>query len=322
MDALADLAEYLVENPPQANERRVVNVSLAYNWSWVAQLTRTNPAENRVIRDQIRQHAKVVQTIVNQVSERILFVVAAGNDSEGLAEPLKAEFATPFAFAALVESANFKPSRNIVVVEAKDQPYGICSGTSQAAPHVSALAAMLFDLDPSKKAVEVAEIIKKTATPSTDGKSAPQVDFLEAVLSLADKKTLLYLADLNGDGKVDAADLAIFKDHMLAIEAARFDGSPITIDLNGDGRVDGNERCWPLIDLNGSGRASYMSDDKRRIGGVMRSDLDVLELAWTDTQKTFKTALAESELGALIQAWSGNALIAAAPRLNLKLPCN
>jgi subtilisin family serine protease len=352
MDALADLAEYLSENPPQANERRVVNVSLAYNWSWVAQLTRTNPAENRVIRDQIRQHAKVVQTIVNQVSERILFVVAAGNDSEGLAEPLKAEFATPFAFAALVESANFKPSRNIIVVEAKDrnghralfsnvgghvaapgvdimstiatarQPYAVCSGTSQAAPHVTALAAMLFDLDPSKKAVEVADIMRKTATPSTDGKSAPQVDFLEAVLTLAGKKALLYLADLNQDGKVDAADLAIFKDHMLALEAARFDGSPITIDLNGDGRVDDTERCWPLIDLNGSGRASYMPDDKRRIGGVMRSDLDVLELAWTDTRKDFKTALAESELGAFIQAWSGNALIAAAPRLNLKLPCN
>ncbi len=333
MDALADLAEYLSENPPQANERRVVNVSLAYNWSWVAQLTRTNPAENRVIRDQIRQHAKVVQTIVNQVSERILFVVAAGNDSDGLAEPLKAEFATPFAFAALVESANFKPSRNIIVVEAKDrdghralfsnigghvaapgvdilstiasarQSYGVCSGTSQAAPHVTALAAVLFDLDPSKKATEVADIIRKTATPSTDGKSAPQIDFLEAVLTLADKKALLYLADLTQDGKVDAADLAVFKDHMLALESARFDNAPITIDLNGDGLVDDTERCWPLIDLNGSGRASHRPDDKRRIGGVMRSDLDVLELAWTDTQHTFKAALAESG------AWRADAIV-------------
>jgi Subtilase family/Dockerin type I domain len=352
MDALADLAEYMDEQPMQPNERRVVNVSLAYNWSWVARLTRTNPAENRVIRDQIRQHAKVVQTMVNRVGSNVLFVVAAGNDSEGLADPMKAEFATPFAFAALVESANFKPSQNIIVVEAKDRdgnralfsnigghvaapgvdimstiastqrPYGVCSGTSQAAPHVTALATILFDLDPARKPAEVIDIIKKTAIPSADGRSAPHVDFFEAVLKVADKKALQHLADLNKDGKVDAADLAIFKDHTVALETARFGAAPITIDLNGDGRVDEYERCWPAIDLNGSGRASFMPDDKRLVGGVMRSDLDVMELAWTDPQTDFKTALRDSELGSLIDSWRATALVAAAPRLDLKVPCN
>lgn len=350
MDAITDLAEYLDEVPLKPGERRVVNISLAYNWAWTNITSNANATADRVIRDQIRQHAKVVQYLVNRQQGQVLFVVAAGNDSHGMQSPVQASLATPFAFAALQRSATFQPSPNILVVEAHDRSgarasfsnvgghvaapgvdvlstlasttgsYGVCSGTSQAAPHVSALATILFELDPAKTPAEMIEIIRTSAQPPlapTDG--APRVDGLEAALQLQ-RKRLVELADLNGDGKVDAADLAVFKADLTSLLEGRF-GGEITRDLNGDGVVDQFERCWPRIDLNGSGRASIEPSDVRAVGGVMRSDVDVIEAAWTDQATTFKAAFEAAELDLLIDAWRGTASVGAAPRLNLELPC-
>ena len=63
---------------------------------------------------------------------------------------------------------------------------GVCSGTSQAAPHVAALAGILFELDPTKTPAEVAEIIKKSATAPKEGSlAAGSIDALEAVAQLS-----------------------------------------------------------------------------------------------------------------------------------------
>lgn len=350
MDAIVDLSEYLDAVPASSTERRVVNISLAYNWAAVALGAKSNPTADRVIRDQVRQHAKVVQSFVNRLKDRVLFVAAAGNDFDALPEPVTSEFASPFGYAGTHVAAGFAASKNIVIVEAKDRTgnrasfsnvgghvgapgvdimstlasdktqFGVCSGTSQAAPHVTALAAILFELDPTKTPAEIADIIKKSAIASAPRSGAPRVDALEAVLALS-PDYLRYLADLNGDGKVDAADLDIFKNGLIAIEEAKFGGQAISADLNGDGVIDDTERCWPMIDMNGSGRASYDPADVRIVGGTSRSDLDVLAAAWTDTTKDFPTALKESGLDQLIGVWQGTALVAAVPETPVKAPC-
>jgi subtilisin family serine protease len=208
MDAITDLAEYLDEQEPKPGERRVVNISLGYNWARANLVSQTDATADRIIRDQIRQHAKIVQFLVNRVQEQVLFVVAAGNDSDGLEKPFDAALASPFAFAALHKSPGFEPSANIIVVEAHDRDgkrasfsntgghvsapgvdimsiladngngVGVCSGTSQAAPHVAALASILFELSPSRKPADMIEIIRSTAAKSDDSTSAPRVDAL------------------------------------------------------------------------------------------------------------------------------------------------
>ncbi len=352
MDAIADLSEFLDQSPLATGERRVVNVSLAYNWAGVALAAKADgtgsadPTANKVIRDQVRQHAKVVQTVVSRYQDRILFVSAAGNDSDGLAKPVGAEFATPFAYAG---TQGAKPSPNIIVVEAKDRagerasfsnvgghvaapgvdimstlasdrtPYGVCSGTSQAAPHVSALAAILFELAPQKTPAEIVSVIRTSAVASGGKGSAPLVDGLAAVLAVA-PESARYLADLTGDGKVDAADVEEFKRQLVLLEEAKFGANAIETDLNGDGQIDEYERCWPRIDLNGSGRASYQPEDTRLILGEQRSDLDMLKMSWTDTTTTFEQTLKASGLAELMAVWQSTSIVASVEESG-KSPC-
>ena len=189
MDAIIELSDYLDDYPVGANERRVVNLSLAYNWLSVSLLINRKPTDDAAIRDQVRQHAKVVQRLVTKHQERVLFVAAAGNDSWQQSTPVGAEYATAFAFAALQQGGGQRQVKNIIIVEARgrdgkraefsnvgghvsapgvdilstvaspDSGFALCSGTSQAAPHVTALAGMLFELNPAKTPAEIIEII-------------------------------------------------------------------------------------------------------------------------------------------------------------------
>jgi hypothetical protein len=353
MDAIAHLGEYFEDHPVGPNERRVVNISLAYNWFGVGLVLQRKPTDDAVIRDQIRQHAKIVQSLVNRHQDRVLFVAASGNDSDGQPKPISAEYASPFAFAALQSGAGPKKPKNIIIIEArgrdgsraafsninghvaapgvdimstiatKDSGYAVCSGTSQAAPHVTALAGILFELAPTKSPADIIDIITKTAQPPITPGAAPALDALEAVLRVVPDPIVLlrHLADLNGDGKVDAEDLEIFKTHLTAIEAAKTSDEPFTIDLNGDGAIDARERCFPRIDLNGSGRAAYDPSDMRVILGVPRSDLDVMELAWTGP-RDFKTVLVESGLPDIINAWKSTSSVRTLPQAGAARPCD
>ena len=147
------------------------------------------------------------------------------------------------------------------------------------------------------------------------------IDALGAVLKL--NGTAQLLADLNDDAKVDSADLAIFKKQMITIESAKFGAQTIDEDLNGDGRIDNTERCWPRIDLNGSGRASGDPADARLILGEQRSDLDMIKLGWTDQTKSFEDAVKETGVDQLMDVWQSTGIVAAAPedRNAATLPC-
>src|SRR5262249_25156445 len=147
------------------------------------------------------------------------------------------------------ESATGESSPNILVVEAVDRdgsraefsntggdvaapgvdimstldadkvPFGLCSGTSQAAPHVAALASILSELAPEKTPAEIADILRKSARPAAGAAHAPTIDALSAVAMVAPEETRL-LADLDGDGNVTSSDLSIFSRQLAMVESA------------------------------------------------------------------------------------------------------
>ncbi|MGE3066683.1 MAG: S8 family serine peptidase [Hyphomicrobiaceae bacterium] len=352
-DVVGDTTFYLLQNPVAQGQRRVINISLGYNWYEGGGLSPGKlPESDDRITANILEHAKLVRRFADLFKNDVLIVVAAGNDSAYLDAPLEARWASPFAWAATNKSAVTKPAENIITVEAfgrdlkrasfsnvggaiaapgvnimstltgSQETYGVCTGTSQASPHVAALAALMFELAPTKTPAEIAKVITESALPAVaDTGGAARVDALDAVLKVSPESIHL-LADLNEDGKVDAADLEIFKTHLTILQTARAAGGPISADLNGDGKIDANESCWPLIDLNGSGQASVDSIDLRPILGMPRSDLQVLEAGWTDEAKPFKTALAESGLDQMIMQWRSTGLVAATGTAMPKLTCD
>lgn len=336
-EAITDLAEYLLSSHPlPPGQRRVVNVSLAYNWVNAGAELADNSISNESLKAHVLAQADLLRFVANMTADQVLFVAAAGNDSDGLPEPVHAKWFTPFAFAATHSSALFQPLANILIVEALDRSgnradfsnvgghvsapgvdimstlagpsdsYGVCSGTSQAAPHVAALAAILFEIDPTKTPSEIGRIIKVSAVEDPAGGGAPRVDAFEAVLRLA-PETLRYIVDLDGDEDVDAGDLELFKQHLIEIMEADAGGAAISSDLNGDGNVNEDERCWPMIDFNGSGKVSFDASDQRPVTGSLRSDLDVIRLAWTDKTTDFDTAFAATGLDKLVEQWKASA---------------
>jgi subtilisin family serine protease len=338
VDVANDLQDYLDDSTQNPDGLRVINMSLGYNF--IADgILQGKPEDIPVLRAQIQNEAKIFAHIMKRYEDTVLFVVAAGNDSKGQQIPYDAKWASSAAWAATQTPGDSRP-KNVLVVEAVDRDgqradfsnvgghvsapgvnilstlatgdnaYNICSGTSQASPHVAALAALLFELDPSKKPSEIADIIKSSAIKQASGPGAPRADALEAVLKLS-SSNLVRLADLNRDGKVDEKDMAIFAKQMSEVADNRSKGTPFTEDLNGDGVVDANECSWPQIDLNGSGTASLSTADARPVQGTMMTDIQVLELAWTDKKKnSFKKSLHQTGLDALIKTANDPATVA------------
>jgi subtilisin family serine protease len=340
--AVDSLIDFIDQYPLKPGEKRVVNASLGYNWSALGFEFGRDAEEDENVKAHIFNSARSVQRLAAKYKDSILIVAAAGNDSDGLATPHWAEFASPFGFAATHQSPTYQKASNILIVEALGRDgkrasfsnagghvaapgvdimstlagvsdaYGLCSGTSQATPHVTALAAILLELDPKRTPAEVAEIIRSSALPGAEGQT-PRVDALAAVLKLS-KDNGKFLVDLNADGKVDSADLEVVKTHLVILEDARRNGTAIAIDLNGDGDITDGEGCWPLIDFVGAGKALYFEAPGQAAGASARDDLQILEDAWTDTVKPFKTALRDVGLDELLAQWrsaqGGAALVA------------
>jgi hypothetical protein len=97
---------------------------------------------------------------------------------------------------------------------------------------------MLFELDPTLTAEQVATIIETTAI-STEGGSAPRLDALSLLLKL--KRSAEYLVDINEDGILDEKDIARFKEYCTEYKSRGHSSAPFdwrTIDLVGNGIID------------------------------------------------------------------------------------
>jgi len=334
VDIANDLDDYLDDSTQNPDGLHVVSLSLGYNFI-SGGILEGNPEDIPELSTLIQDEAKQFAHLMKRYEKTVLFVVAAGNDSKGRPNPIDAKWASSIAWAATQTPGSARP-QNVLIVEAigrdgqraefsnvgghvsapgvnilstlstGDNAYGVCSGTSQAAPYVAALATLLFELDPTKKPSDIVDIIKSTAVKQASGAGAPRVDALEAALKLS-PINLTRLADLNSDGKVDERDMEIFARHMTELSNSRAKGTPFTEDLNGDGAVDGNECSWPLVDLNGSGTGSLANADAKPLMGAMRTDIQVMQLAWTDKKKkSFDTALHQTGLDAAIKAANGS----------------
>ena len=320
-DVLAKTLDYVYANLMTPDNLRVINISLGYNFVASNLLGDDNPDDVPGLALHVMHQANLIRLMASRVQDHVLFVVAAGNDSEGRTTPIEAKWASPFAWAATQDSATGAPPPNILVVEAVDRdglradfsnlgghvaapgvdimstlaadklPFGLCSGTSQAAPHVAALAGILFELAPDKKPAEIAEVLRASATAPADGvKQAPTVDALEAVAKVA-PETVRLIADLDGDGKVGSTDLAMFSRQLATLSSAATTNAAFTEDLNGDGVIDDNECFFPRIDLNGSGFGALTPTDARHLGGGAKTDLTTMEFLWSDAATPFATAM-------------------------------
>jgi len=353
-EVLSKTMDYLVDNITNPDGLRVINISLGYNFLAKRLIGNESLDDVSGLKLHIHSQASILRTMARRVEDKVLFVVAAGNDSEGRTSPLEARWSSPFAWAGTYESTSDKPAKNIIVVEAIGRDgqraafsnvgghlaapgvdimstlaasgqaaFGVCSGTSQAAPHVAALAAIMFEMDPLKKPADIVAALKASATAAPAGSpAAPTIDALEAVLALSRANDAL-LADLDGDGKVGPGDLAVFKRQAAAIEAAATTNAAFTEDLNGDGAIDDNECFWPAIDLNGSGAATLYPSGLKRLAGLIRSDLQILGYAWQGASGSFEAAVTEAGIAPAADAEGATAAAnSPAPGIGPQIPQN
>ena len=320
--ALRTLVRYLRETSAQPGRKRVINISLGFNWHATGAEIEEGDLVDSAAKTHVLMAALMLQQTLQEFEDSTLFVVSAGNDSPGLRMPLNAKWSSPFAYLGLAKTG-FRRAPNVIVVEAVDRSgrraefsnvgghvsapgteimstlsgrrrtYGVCSGTSQAAPHVAALAAILMEAAPGLSPARIASVIRASAVPSPEKDAAPRADALNAMIRVR-PDALRRLADLNSDNRVDSDDLATFRLHRAALTTVfRSTNGRYFFDLNGNGAIEDNEHWFPRIDLNGSGVAGETDDDLRCINGQPVSDLDVLRLAWTDNRVSFSSAVEE-----------------------------
>ncbi|RIK80528.1 MAG: hypothetical protein DCC68_10745 [Planctomycetota bacterium] len=143
-------------------------------------------------------------------------------------------------------------------------------GTSAAAPHVAAIAALVLDANPNLTPAQVTTILNGTAidigTTGYDQVSGSgRFDALNSVSAA--------MGDLNVDGSIDRADLSI-----LANNFGRTSALPLQGDVNGDGKVNVKDlvllrnRCdcdggESLMGGGGGGGGEMMGGGEEMLGG-------------------------------------------------------
>jgi hypothetical protein len=294
---LSDVIATLVQLIRQGPDIKVVNLSLGYNW--VSNYAR-NPNNDPEIQNLVKSHGIIMRSIADMAADRMtLLVCAAGNDSNALFPNINAQWSSPFNWAARNNGISSAPAQNILIIESTGRgpararsgfsnvggdlaapgenilstiamqrdAYGVMSGTSMAAPQVTALIAQMYAYNPAMAPGQVIAILKRTADTDPNGRRAPIINAFAAMLECYDDDRPLHeLADLDGSGRVDMGDFALFRAALIQCEQ------------------DGTRNVWPRADLNGNKRLSRDPADKVRIKGQELSDLGVMMRAWQDPQ--------------------------------------
>jgi subtilisin family serine protease len=322
-DVVSSLARLVQQS--EENDLRVINVSLAYNWSRNYSL---NPNDVPTIQKIVRSHGLIMQSLADLAARKgVIIVSPAGNDSrpnyrrgkftkgEMPIARADAKWSSPLNWAALNVEDREAPARNIIVVESigpqgdisrfssvhgclsapgedilstvafdplgrlSRDSYGVRSGTSHAAAHVSGVIAQMYAYNPELSMDRVLRILNvwDTNRPA-QSIPAPTVDGFEALLACRED-SLKDLADLNVDRRVDMGDFELFRQSLWQVEGR---SGVRRRDLNGDGIISKDENVWPRADLNGSGKLSRDRGDLRKIRGKVLSDLGVMMEVWED----------------------------------------
>lgn len=184
----------------------------------------------------------------------VLMVAATGNSNGNIAYPAK--WPETVAVGAMTNtddrwsSSNYGPEIDLcapgkdVTSSTFTTSYSAKSGTSFACPHVAGAAALALTVDPTLSDVELRSLLISTT------RDIALVGFDEATgWGCLDLGALMGkvvaagpLADINGDGIVDGADLTL----LLGAWGDVCDGCPE--DLSGDGMVDGADLTLLLGD--------------------------------------------------------------------------
>ena len=314
-DILGQCSKFVQEHP----NIRVVNLSVGYNWVGNESV---NPNESETIQKIVRNQGIICRGLVDFAAEmQILLVCSAGNDSRRFfAQPVHAQWNSPFNWTAFNSAPFEQPADNIIVVEsigrdggrsqfsnapghiaapgehilstvATENPFrhpasppvpstktfAAFSGTSFAAPHVTALIALMYAYNPDLTPTDVLRILGIQGVPQ-DAAQVPSLQAFDALVQCRPEAEVFHdLADLNDDDTVNLLDFQSFRTALRQVE-----GGGGQQDLNQDGVVDTNENTYPRADLNGSGRLSRDPQDRRKLRGELLSDLDIMKRAWQD----------------------------------------
>lgn len=336
---------------------RVVNASLGYNWGPAG----VDQDNNATAQDLVEQQGAIfglalllfvlIDDDFDSFEDLPLFVVSAGNDSDDGFGTQEARWSSPFTYAGLefdienvivAESVELSigdpgdadrsgfsnldgfisaPGTDVLSTLANDN-YGLFSGTSMAAPHVTGLVSYLLALDPTLTHAQIRDLLTANGVGVAGGAS----DRIDAFASAMDidrvqggDRVLRMLLDIDdgtpdgnqrvlvgtstdfvgedadgdggvGDGQVDMSDFRRFRDWLLQVEGAgglTLDGSSDhpKKDVNDNDEVESSfdENLYPRGDFNGDGELSR--SDAAYVPGAVDAtvtDLAVLQSEFSD----------------------------------------
>lgn len=294
---------------PPSQRPRVVNVSLGYNWV-AGFGDGAAPEERLDIRLAVAAQGSFVRALLRLFKDVIVVSSAGndcGGKCEHTVCAHLAKWSSPFNWAALGDGNR---SPNIFVVESLDDAsapskfscrngqiavpgeyivstlttrtlseeealfglaeYGAGSGTSQAAPGLTAVIGLMLAYNPKLTPAEVRSALQIDTSPR------PVADAFEAIIRTAPEQALKDLANLDGTGNVGMADFDIFVKRLREVESLT---GP---DRDGNNVVDALDFRFPREDLNGDGflhrsKTSFVPT----LGEV--TDLEVMQAVWQDT---------------------------------------
>jgi subtilisin family serine protease len=238
----AKLVPYVVVNPCSGSE------------SWVATaLVRAVDDGHRIVNMSLQYYAGTTalrDAVLYAYGLETVMIAAAGNNGNS-AVAFPARWPETIAVAGLTNTgarwsqSNFGPEIDLsapafAVQSTVDYTgYNIKSGTSQAAPHVTGVVALMRAKNPSLTAAQVREILISTATDANTPGFDPQTGYgrLDAHAALVATPPPTIPGDLDGSGSVDASDLAI----LLGAWGTCTDCEACPADLDGNCTVDASD---------------------------------------------------------------------------------